>query len=107
MPNLFLNKMSKPTAVGDLVLTDGNILVGNASNKATGVTMSGDATIINTGVMTLISTVVMNDQANTYSGAGTQDFAGATLDNVAILNSNAAALPSSVNPLFYRRLPPS
>lgn len=36
------------------------------------------------------STIVRNNQANTYSGSGTQDFAGATLDNVGILISNAA-----------------
>lgn len=36
-----------------VTLTDGNILVGNASNQATGVTMSGDGTLSNTGVFTL------------------------------------------------------
>lgn len=34
-------------------LTDGNIFVGNAGNAATSVTMSGDATIINTGAITI------------------------------------------------------
>lgn len=37
----------------DLTLTDGNVFVGNGSNVAAGVTMSGDATIINTGVLTV------------------------------------------------------
>ncbi len=37
----------------DGALTDGNIFVGNASNQATGVTMSGDVTISNTGVTTI------------------------------------------------------
>jgi len=37
----------------------------------------------------LDANVVLNNQANTYTGAGTQDFAGATLDNVASLISNA------------------
>ncbi len=36
-----------------VTLADGDILVGNASNQATGVTMSGDATIDNTGVISL------------------------------------------------------
>jgi hypothetical protein len=40
------------------VLTNGYIFVGDALNVATGVTMSGDATIINTGVMTLVNTAV-------------------------------------------------
>jgi hypothetical protein len=34
-------------------LSNGNIFVGNASNIATGVAMSGDATISNTGVLTI------------------------------------------------------
>lgn len=36
-----------------VTLADGDILVGNASNQATGVTMSGDGTLSNTGVFTL------------------------------------------------------
>lgn len=39
-------------------LTDGYIWVGNASNVATGVSMSGDATISNSGVLTLANTAV-------------------------------------------------
>jgi len=34
-------------------LTSGNVFVGNVSNVATGVVLSGDATIINTGALTL------------------------------------------------------
>jgi len=33
--------------------------------------------------------IVFNDQANTYTGGGAQDFAGAALDNVSSLTSNA------------------
>lgn len=40
-------------AVGDLALPSGNIIVGNASNVATGVTVSGDVTLSNTGVVSL------------------------------------------------------
>lgn len=39
-------------------LTNGNIFVGNASNVATDVTMSGDATISNTGAIALANTGV-------------------------------------------------
>ena len=42
-----------PVPTGDLGLTNGKILVGNASNLAAAVTMSGGATIANTGVLTL------------------------------------------------------
>lgn len=39
-------------------LTSGNVLVGNASNVATSVALSGDATISNTGVLTLASSAI-------------------------------------------------
>ncbi|MDG0815091.1 tail fiber domain-containing protein [Bdellovibrio svalbardensis] len=45
-------------------LTDGKILVGNASNIATAQTMSGDATLSNAGALTLASSGV---SAGTYS----------------------------------------
>jgi hypothetical protein len=41
-----------------LVLANGQIFVGNASGVATGVTMSGDATISNTGVLTIANSAV-------------------------------------------------
>lgn len=39
-------------------LTSGYMLVGNASNAATGVAMSGDATMDNTGAVTLASNIL-------------------------------------------------
>lgn len=47
-------------------LTSGRIIVGNVSNAATGVVMSGDATISNAGVLTLSNTTVV---AGTYGSA--------------------------------------
>src|ERR1700730_2792281 len=41
----------------DVALTNTHIFVGNASNIATDVAMSGDATLANTGVLTLTSTI--------------------------------------------------
>ncbi|NCP67276.1 hypothetical protein GW756_02555 [bacterium] len=46
----------------DLVLTNNRIFVGNASNIATEVTLSGDATISNTGVFTLANNSVGEDE---------------------------------------------
>jgi hypothetical protein len=40
-------------------LTDTNIFVGNGTNVATGVAMSGDATIANTGALTIASSVAL------------------------------------------------
>lgn len=52
---------SSGTGINDtgLYITDGNIIVGNASNIANGVTLSGDATIVNSGVITLSNTSVI------------------------------------------------
>lgn len=43
-----------------IACADGDFLVGNVSNQATGVTMSGDATISNAGVLTIGATAVEN-----------------------------------------------
>lgn len=43
---------------GDIVLTQNHIYVGNASNIATDVAMSGDATIVASGAVTLANTAV-------------------------------------------------
>lgn len=45
-------------------LTSGNILVGNASNVATSVAMSGDITISNAGVTAIASGVIVNADVN-------------------------------------------
>lgn len=49
-------------------LTSGNVYVGNGSGVATGVALSGDATLSNTGALTLVNTGV---SANSY-GSSTQ-----------------------------------
>ncbi|WP_413942835.1 hypothetical protein [Bdellovibrio sp. HCB-162] len=68
----FSDLTAKPTTLAGYGITDaqsstladGKILVGNASNTATPVTMSGDATISNTGALTLANSGVT---AGTYS----------------------------------------
>ena len=47
-----------PVVSSNSALTNGDIWIGNASNVATAVLMSGDATIANTGVVTLSTTAV-------------------------------------------------
>lgn len=61
-------------------LLDGRIFVGSAANLATGVAMSGDATIINTGALTIANSAINN--AKVAAGA-------------AIAFSKLAALPSA------------
>lgn len=58
---------------GSSALTNTHIFVGNGSNVATDVAMSGDATMANTGAITLANTVVKNNQSNTFTGTFTQD----------------------------------
>ena len=41
------------------------------------------------------ATTVYTNQANTYSGAGTQDFVGSILDNIASINDNSGAESTS------------
>lgn len=47
-----------------IVLADGQILVGNASNVATAVAMSGDIAITNAGVTSIASGVIVNADVN-------------------------------------------
>jgi hypothetical protein len=49
-------------------LTNGKILVGNASNVATAVTVTGDVTISNTGVASITSNAVSYSDLQTMSG---------------------------------------
>lgn len=57
-------------------LPSGDIFVGNASNIATGVAMSGDATISNTGALTIASGAVTGSKI----AANTVDYANIALD---------------------------
>lgn len=74
---LKLENFSKWATKLDTTLTDGNIFVGNGSNVATGVTMSGDATIDNTGAVTLATDVlkeadiVTNEELTVTEGSPT------------------------------------
>jgi hypothetical protein len=84
---------SKPTTLAGYGITDaqsstladGKIFVGNASNAATAVTMSGDATLSNAGVLTLGTVPI------TKGGTGLTSFAGDKL----VTTSAAGALQTS------------
>jgi trimeric autotransporter adhesin len=87
--NTFNNKLTP-------ALTSGYIFVGNVSNVATGVAMSGDATISNTGELTLSSTGVT---ANTY-GSTTQ-IPVITVDAKGRITSASNQTISYENPLTF------
>jgi hypothetical protein len=74
-------------------LTDTYIFVGNGSNLAVGVAMSGQASISNTGVVTLLNSAVIGKVITGYtSGAGTVAATDTILQAIQKLNGNAVAL---------------
>ena len=80
-------------------LTSAHILVGNGSNVATDVALSGDATLANTGALTIAANAVTNAKAaqmaaHTFKGNNTGSTANALDLTAAQL---AAELDSSIN----------
>jgi hypothetical protein len=74
-------------------LSNGKIFVGNASNVATAVTPSGDATISNAGVVAITSDVIVDADVNSSAGIGRTKLASGTADHVVI--NNGSGLMSS------------
>ena len=75
-------------------LNSGNILVGNASNVATSVAVSGDITVSNTGVAAISSGAIVNTDVNSSAAI---DFSKlATLPSGNILVGNASNVATSV-----------
>ncbi len=72
-------------------LADGSIFVGNASNEATSVTLSGDVTLTNTGVATITNTAV------TTSKIADVNVTNAKLDKPNIPLSGFGAATADVN----------
>ena len=70
-------------------LSNGNILVGDATNKAAAVTMSGDVTLSNTGVATIGSGKVSNGMLQ--SGINATKLADGSVDNTKLQYINTLA----------------
>jgi len=82
-----------------LSLADGKILVGNASGVATAVTMSGDTTISNTGVVTIANNAVTNAKIIDDAVTNTKIIDGAvTVGKIADFNVSYAKLSSTWKP---------
>ncbi len=75
-------------------LTSGNILVGNASNVPTSVTVTGDISVSNAGVAAISSGVVVNDDVSASAAIDFSKLAALTSGN--ILVGNASNVPTSV-----------
>lgn len=67
------------TTVGEIALASGQIIVGNSTGKAQARTMSGGATMSNTGVITITSA------SGTFSVAGAATFNGTSTFNANVL----------------------
>jgi hypothetical protein len=90
-------------------LTSGNILVGNGSNVATSVAMSGDVTITNAGVAAIATGVIVNADINASAAiegskivAATTSVVGAVQlsDSTSTTSSVLAATPTAVKAAY-------
>ena len=76
----------------DIVLTDTHILVGNSSNLAADVAMSGDATISDTGVVTVASSGGHVFGTAAFTAASAYDVAGAAAAAVAAIPDTSSTV---------------
>ena len=70
---------------GTSVLPNGDIFVGNAANVATAVVMSGDATIVNTGVLTTTKFASANQTLTTPLRSANHGLAATPSKRIAVL----------------------
>lgn len=83
---------SAPTG-GTSSLTDGHIFVGNGSNVATDVAMSGDATIANTGAVTIANSAITDAKVSAAAAITRSKIASGTASHV-VINDGSGNLSS-------------
>lgn len=66
------------TTTGDLVLNSANLFVGNASNLAVGVAMTGDISISNAGVTAIEADKIVNADVNSAAAIAASKLSGVT-----------------------------
>lgn len=86
-----------PITPGDLTLTDGQIFVGNASNEAASVAMTGDIGISNTGVTSIASGAIVNADVNASAAIGFSKLAALTDGNILVGNGSNVATAVAVS----------
>lgn len=69
-------------------LTDSFIFVGNASNQATGVAVTGDVSITNTGVVSITADSIVNADINTAAGISHSKMAALTVSKAAVTDGS-------------------
>lgn len=76
-------------------LTDGYVLVGNASNVATGVAVTGDVTISNAGVTAIGSGVIVNADVNASAAIALTKLAATTASRALVSDGSGFITPSA------------
>ena len=77
-------------------LADGKIYVGNASNAATEVTMSGDITLSNAGVAAIAAGAIVNADINSSAAIAHSKMAALTASRAMVTDGSGVASASSV-----------
>ncbi|MCM4174219.1 hypothetical protein DHD32_22380, partial [Arenibacter sp. TNZ] len=83
-------------------LADGNIFVGSAGNVASGVTMGGDATILNTGAVTIADNAITSSKIAPFA-VGTPHLSNSSVTSAIILNANVTPIkiqPGAANQIM-------
>lgn len=74
-------------------LASGRIILGNSSDRPTAVAMSGDATLSNTGALTIANSAITNVKVDASAAIARTKLATGTADHV-VINSNTGAFSS-------------
>lgn len=77
-------------------LTSGSIIIGNASNVATGTAVTGDVTISNSGVTAISNGVIVNADINANAAIDYSKLATLTSGNIVLGNSSNVATSTTV-----------
>lgn len=83
-------------ALGTTTLTNTHIYVGNASNVPADVAMSGDATMANTGALTIANGAITDAKVNASAAIALTKLAAQTPNSAVIFDSSGLLVPSAV-----------
>ena len=79
--NTEFNLLDNLTSILEKVLTSANIFVGNGSNVATGVAVTGDISIDNTGLTAIASGAIVDDDVNATANINATKLGTGAVDN--------------------------
>jgi hypothetical protein len=83
------------TTALSVALLSGQIIVGNASNIATPVTVTGDITVSNTGLVHISTGAIVNLDINAAAGINFTKMESLTVSRALVTNSSGIVTPSS------------